>query len=47
MTKVVTAGFSQVAPGIAPALKAINAHLSKRNLTGRFPVNKVALKKCG
>ena len=39
--------FSQVTPGTGPALKALNAHIAKLNLTKRFPLNKVPLKKCG
>ena len=39
--------FSPVMPGTGPALKALNAHLTKLNLAKRFPLNKVPLKKCG
>jgi hypothetical protein len=39
--------FGVVMPGNAtPQLKAYNAHLAKLNLAKRFPLDKVALKKC-
>jgi len=40
--------FSPVVPGNATAQsKAYNARISQLNLAKRFPLNKVALKKCG
>jgi len=39
--------FTQVSPGKPnPQLRAYNAHIAKLNLTKRFPLNRVLLKKC-
>lgn len=45
---VARAEFVPVMPGQpTPQLKALNAHIAKLNLAKRFPLDKVALKKCG
>ena len=45
---VTRAEFAPIMPGQqTPQLKAYNAHISKLNLSKRFPLDKVALKKCG
>jgi hypothetical protein len=39
--------FAPIQPGTqTPMLKAYNSHISKLNLAKRFPLNKIALKKC-